>query len=57
MLLYMVMLLVMSYLGDFDEEEIGQAILDNILEPGDLHYFPRSVIHQVKRERQRSSFS
>ena len=39
MLLYMVMLLVMSYLGDFDEEEIGQVILDNILEPGDLHYF------------------
>ena len=27
--------------------------MDAILEPGDLLYFPRGVIHQVKRERER----
>ena len=28
-------------------KEIGQPILDIILEPGDLLYFPRGIIHQV----------
>ena len=34
-------------LDDLDEEEIGQPILDIVLDPGDLLYFPRGVIHQV----------
>ena len=53
MLLYMVMLLVMSYLGDFDEEEIRQTILDNILEPGDLHALFSSWCYTSSKERER----
>ncbi|XP_019864286.1 PREDICTED: bifunctional lysine-specific demethylase and histidyl-hydroxylase NO66-like [Amphimedon queenslandica] len=33
--------------NDLDEEEIGKPILDIILNPGDLLYFPRGVIHQA----------
>ncbi|KAL5008323.1 hypothetical protein ScPMuIL_013904 [Solemya velum] len=32
--------------NNFNQEEIGEPILDTILEPGDLLYFPRGVIHQ-----------
>ncbi|XP_071441424.1 ribosomal oxygenase 1-like [Hetaerina americana] len=31
---------------NFTQEEIGEPILDVVLEPGDLLYFPRGVIHQ-----------
>lgn len=34
--------------GNFSEEEIGEPILDVVLEPGDLLYFPRGTIHQGK---------
>ncbi|CAH1264291.1 RIOX1 [Branchiostoma lanceolatum] len=33
--------------GNFSQEEIGEAILDVTLEPGDLLYFPRGTIHQA----------
>ena len=36
---------------NLSQEEIGQPILDVILEPGDLLYFPRGIIHQVRGER------
>ena len=28
-------------------EELGEPILDRVLEPGDTLYFPRGVIHQA----------
>lgn len=33
--------------GNFEQEEISDPILDIILEPGDMLYFPRGTIHQV----------
>lgn len=33
--------------GNFSEDEIGEPMLDVILEAGDLLYFPRGLIHQV----------
>lgn len=41
-------LLFSLYLGNLSEKEIGNPILDVVLEPGDLLYFPRGTIHQVK---------
>ena len=32
---------------NFNESEIGEPIIDVILETGDLLYFPRGYIHQV----------
>lgn len=32
---------------NFTDEDIGEPILDVILQPGDLLYFPRGTIHQV----------
>ncbi|XP_062554229.1 bifunctional lysine-specific demethylase and histidyl-hydroxylase NO66 [Armigeres subalbatus] len=32
---------------NFTQEEIGSPILEVILEPGDLLYFPRGIIHQA----------
>lgn len=32
---------------NFDQSELGECILDTVLEPGDLLYFPRGVIHQA----------
>ena len=33
--------------ANFTEEELGQQLLDVVLEPGDLLYFPRGFTHQV----------
>lgn len=33
--------------ANFSEDELGQQLLDVVLEPGDLLYFPRGFIHQV----------
>ena len=33
---------------NFDQNEIGEPVIDCILETGDLIYFPRGWIHQVK---------
>ena len=35
------------YTENFSQSEIGESILDVVLEPGDLLYFPRGTIHQV----------
>lgn len=32
---------------NFDQNEIGDPILDVVLEPGDMLYFPRGIIHQA----------
>ncbi|XP_063696440.1 bifunctional lysine-specific demethylase and histidyl-hydroxylase NO66 [Culicoides brevitarsis] len=32
---------------NFDQNEIGQPILDVVLEAGDMLYFPRGIIHQA----------
>lgn len=33
--------------GNFQQSEIGEPIIDCVLEPGDLLYFPRGYIHQA----------
>lgn len=33
--------------GNFSEKDLGKPILDTVLDPGDLLYFPRGTIHQV----------
>ncbi|XP_011212103.2 bifunctional lysine-specific demethylase and histidyl-hydroxylase NO66 [Bactrocera dorsalis] len=35
---------------NFTQQEIGQPIFDEVLEPGDLLYFPRGTIHQATTE-------
>lgn len=35
-----------SPLANFSQSEIGKPMLDVVLEPGDLLYFPRGVVHQ-----------
>lgn len=38
----------MSYnAANMSQEELGEPILDVVLEPGDLLYFPRGTYHQV----------
>jgi len=32
---------------NFEQSDLGECILDTVLEPGDLLYFPRGVIHQA----------
>ncbi|XP_022332243.2 ribosomal oxygenase 1-like [Crassostrea virginica] len=32
--------------GNFTEKDLGKPILDTVLDPGDLLYFPRGTIHQ-----------
>ena len=34
--------------SDFQESEIGQEVLDVVLQPGDILYFPRGWIHQAE---------
>lgn len=34
--------------GNFSPEEIGEPIMEKILEPGDLLYFPRGTIHEAR---------
>ena len=36
-----------SLLANFSQKEIGEPILDTVLEAGDMLYFPRGMIHQV----------
>lgn len=36
-----------EYSGDLSENEIGSPMMDFILKPGDLLYFPRGTIHQA----------
>ncbi|PRW56353.1 cupin 4 isoform A [Chlorella sorokiniana] len=33
---------------DFTDEELGECVLDVVLQPGDLLYMPRGVIHQAE---------
>ncbi|KAK9810193.1 hypothetical protein WJX72_006485 [[Myrmecia] bisecta] len=33
---------------DFDQDEIGEPVLDVVLRPGDLLYMPRGTIHQAE---------
>ena len=33
--------------GNFSQSEMGEPILDTVLEAGDMLYFPRGTIHQV----------
>jgi len=32
---------------NFEQSDLGECILDTVLEPGDMLYFPRGVIHQA----------
>ena len=38
----------LCFVGNFSDTDIGEPIVDVILEPGDLLYFPRGTIHQVR---------
>ncbi|GAB6021278.1 hypothetical protein CHUAL_003897 [Chamberlinius hualienensis] len=40
--------LALDYSGDFKTEEIGEPMMDFVLKPGDLLYFPRGTIHQAE---------
>ncbi|KAI9590662.1 hypothetical protein GQX74_008829 [Glossina fuscipes] len=35
---------------NFSQEEIGKPIFEEVLQPGDILYFPRGIIHQAKTE-------
>ena len=35
------------FTANLSAEELGEPILDVVLEPGDLLYFPRGTYHQV----------
>lgn len=38
-----------SLVGNFsDDDDLGTPVIDTILDPGDLLYFPRGFIHQVR---------
>ena len=37
----------LKILENFTEADIGEPMLEVVLEPGDLLYFPRGFIHQV----------
>ena len=34
-------------IGNLSQDELSEPILDVVLEPGDLLYFPRGTVHQV----------
>ena len=40
-------LILCSFPDNLSDDDIGDPILDVVLEPGDLLYFPRGTIHQV----------
>ena len=40
------LLIIFFLAGNFSPDDIGEPILDVILEAGDLLYFPRGTIHQ-----------
>ena len=41
-------MIALYFTGNFKESELGELILDVVLEPGDLLYFPRGTVHQVQ---------
>lgn len=41
---------------NFQQEEVGDTIMEVVLEPGDLLYFPRGTIHQAMSDDETDSF-
>ncbi|EDX01220.1 bifunctional lysine-specific demethylase and histidyl-hydroxylase NO66 [Drosophila yakuba] len=41
--------------SNFDQEQLGEPILDEVLEAGDLLYFPRGTVHQAITEEEQHS--
>ncbi|KAH8323155.1 hypothetical protein KR074_007762, partial [Drosophila pseudoananassae] len=41
--------------GNFDQSELGEAIFDEVLEAGDVLYFPRGTVHQAITEQNQHS--
>jgi len=41
---------------NFQQEEVGDTIMEIVLEPGDLLYFPRGTIHQAMSDDETDSF-
>ncbi|XP_052849259.1 bifunctional lysine-specific demethylase and histidyl-hydroxylase NO66 [Drosophila gunungcola] len=41
--------------GNYDQEQLGQPILDEVLEAGDVLYFPRGTVHQAITEKNQHS--
>lgn len=40
---------------NFEQSDLGECILDTVLEPGDVLYFPRGIIHQAVTEEETHS--
>ena len=45
---FVIAVFVNCIVGNFHQEEISDPILDITLEAGDMLYFPRGTIHQVR---------
>ena len=45
--LYLIIPIIFCLPANLSQEEIGEPILDKVLEPGDCLYFPRGYIHQA----------
>ncbi|KAH8368417.1 hypothetical protein KR084_011327, partial [Drosophila pseudotakahashii] len=41
--------------GNYDQEQLGEPILDEVLEAGDVLYFPRGTVHQAVTEEEQHS--
>ncbi|XP_017064564.1 bifunctional lysine-specific demethylase and histidyl-hydroxylase NO66 [Drosophila eugracilis] len=41
--------------GNYDQEELGEPLLDEVLEAGDVLYFPRGTVHQAITEEEQHS--
>jgi len=43
-------IILVWFVGNFTDDDIGEPILDATLCAGDLLYFPRGTIHQVEKQ-------
>ncbi|XP_016946296.1 bifunctional lysine-specific demethylase and histidyl-hydroxylase NO66 [Drosophila biarmipes] len=41
--------------GNYEQEQLGEPILDEVLEAGDVLYFPRGTVHQAVTEEEQHS--
>ncbi|KAH8308569.1 hypothetical protein KR018_006342, partial [Drosophila ironensis] len=41
--------------GNYSQEQLGPPVLDEVLEPGDVLYFPRGTVHQAITEKNHHS--
>ena len=46
-IVYVCTSLTFFHSANFGQDELGELVVDIVLEPGDLLYFPRGFTHQV----------